>query len=194
MEKIFHKFLIPVKPDSINKVCSYGKKDGDVMNMKLKWEKIARNYLRRAIAANELPIKFEGKIGVHFKLFFELERERDGDNYTLMCKGILDAFVKEGMIPDDNYKYVDDNGRRINIDRDQSRVEVHIIEKIKGGNFININYGQQRTIQGGQLGTSIIGQCEDRGSERSAEGLADQTGQYSDASESAPAEQAHNDG
>lgn len=144
MIKNYLKFVVPVRPDSINKVCQYGKKGGDVIQMKHKWEKIARIYIRRAIVDGELPEYFDGKIGVHFKLFFELERQRDGDNYTLMCKGILDAFVKEGMIEDDNYTHVDDNGRRFAIDKDQSRVEVHIVEKVEEDKSITQNYGEKK--------------------------------------------------
>jgi len=140
MEKNFYKFVIPVKPDSINKVCQFGKTGGDIIKMKHKWEKIAMTYIARARDSGDLPESFFGKIGVHFKLFFEYERQRDGDNYALMCKGILDAFVKSQMIEDDNYTHVDDNGRRFEIDKDQSRVEVHITEKLHGNNIVQINY------------------------------------------------------
>jgi len=136
--KNYYKLIIPVNPDSINKVVKYGKKDGDVVVLKRKWEHLGISYIRRAIDDRTLPEKFNGRIGVHFKLIFETERERDGDNYTLMCKGILDAFVLEKMIKDDNYKFVDDNGRRFRVDKERPSVEVYITETITDRDVVSI--------------------------------------------------------
>jgi len=140
LHKNHYKFVIPKNPDSINKVVKYGKKNGDVVGLKRKWEKLALIYLRKARDDGDLPEKFVGKIGVHFKLIFETERERDGDNYTLMCKGVLDAFVMERMIRDDNYKYVDDNGRRFQVEGDRGRVEMYITETITDRDVVSIQY------------------------------------------------------
>ena len=195
MKKNLYKFVIPVKPDSINKVCQYGKKDGDLVKMKHKWEDIARIYIRKAKDDQTLPEHFNGKIGIHFKLFFELERQRDGDNYTLMCKGILDAFVMEKMIEDDNYTHVVDIGRRFEIDRDRSRVEVHITEKVEGINSLNEIYGKPRKIQrDGDKHSALLGCHNYLRNEGNLDRLATKNGADSNASESAEASSHTNDG
>jgi len=141
MEKNKYKIIIPVSPDSINKVATYGKKEGDVVVLKHKWQKLAYTILEEKINAGDLPNKFKGKIGVFFKLFFETSRQRDGDNYEAMCKGVIDALVYLKMIKDDNTEFVDDDGRRLRVEKDRPRVEVVITEKIKDEDLISINYG-----------------------------------------------------
>jgi len=143
--KNYYKLIIPVKPDSINRVVKYGKKEGDIVHLKRKWEKITMRYIERFIVDNELPLKFKGIIGVHFKLFFETRRERDGDNYSLMCKGILDAFVALSLLPDDNYNYVEDNGRRLVVDPERPRVEIYITEKVPKDKIVSLkDYGEYK--------------------------------------------------
>ena len=87
--------------------------------------------IEQAIANEELPSRFKGRIGVFFKLFFSTHRGRDGDNYSAMCKGIIDAMVQKNMIKDDNSDYVDDDGRRLRVDPERPRAEVYIKEKNK---------------------------------------------------------------
>lgn len=140
MHKVFHKIIIPLSPDSINKVTKYGKTDGDVLQLKKKWERIMISRINELHAEGSLPERFRGVIGVHFKLFFEFNRTRDDDNYTLMCKGILDAFVRTDMIEDDNNQFVQDNGRRLSVDPERPRVEVHIVEKIPDDRVATIGY------------------------------------------------------
>lgn len=143
--KNYYKLVIPVKPDSINRVVKYGKKEGDIVHLKRKWEKITMRYIERFIDDEILPIRFKGVIGVHFKLYFETNRERDGDNYSLMCKGMLDAFVAQNMLPDDNYHYVEDNGRRLIVDSERPRVEVYITEKIPADQVVSLkDYGKYK--------------------------------------------------
>jgi len=195
MIKEHYKLIIPVKPDSINQVCTYGKKGGDILKLKHKWEKIAIGYIKRARVEMVLPEEFHGKIGVHFKLFFEQRRERDGDNYTLMCKGILDAFVKDGMIIDDNHKYVDDNGRRMKIDKDRPRVEVHITEKVDDNKFVSISdYASSKTQSHSKNKSE---QCRADGNIRiqgSIGNLADQISEAVDAPKSLEATTTSNNG
>jgi len=136
--KNHYKITIPVRPDSINRVVKYGKKEGDIVHLKRKWEKITMRYIDEALLNQELPKKFKGIIGVHFKLYFETMRERDGDNYSLMCKGILDAFVALNLIRDDNFHYVEDNGRRLEIDAERPRVDVYITEKVPDDQIVSI--------------------------------------------------------
>lgn len=140
MRKIHYKFTIPVTPDSINKVTKYGKTDGDVLHLKKKWEKIAIMQLQHEINEGRLPKEFKGVIGLHFKLYFEFSRTRDDDNYTLMCKGILDAFVRVGLIEDDSNEFVKDNGRRLIVDPDHPRVDVYITEHIADEAIPDLKY------------------------------------------------------
>jgi len=132
------KIVIPFSPDSINRVITYGKKEGDIVVLKHKWQKLAHLAIDTALEDGNLPPKFKGKIGVLFKCYFEYHRNRDGDNYTAMCKGIIDALVQKRMIKDDNSEYVDDNGRRLLVDDDRPRVEVFITERIPGNELVSL--------------------------------------------------------
>lgn len=138
MEVNNYKIIIPVSPDSINKVIRFGKTENDIVKLKKKWEKIAMIFLEQAIDDYKLPKKFVGRTAFFFKLFFETHRERDGDNYAAMCKGIIDACVQLKLLPDDNHNFVDDDGRRLRIDHDRPRVEVYIKEKNADGKFANL--------------------------------------------------------
>lgn len=135
--------LIPVSPDSINKVITYGKKEGDIVVLKHKWQKLSHIIIDDAIAAGDLPVRFKGRVAFFFRLYFETSRQRDGDNYEAMCKGIIDAFVQKRLIKDDNSSIVDDDGRRLRVDKDRPRVEVYIKEKIKDGDLVSINYDEK---------------------------------------------------
>lgn len=138
-----YKLLIPVAPDSINKVVTYGKKEGDILVLKHKWQKETHTWIDIAQNKGELPMKFKGRIAFFFKLYFATKRERDGDNYAAMCKGIIDAFVQKRLIADDSAEYVDDDGRRLRLDPDQPRVEVYINEKIPDNDLVLIQYGHR---------------------------------------------------
>jgi len=133
-----YKFIIPYSPDSINSVVTYGKKEGDIVVLKHKWQKLAHTEIERAIAAGDLPTKFKGRVAFFFKLYFETIRSRDGDNYASMCKGIIDAFAQKRLIPDDNAEFVDDDGRRLRVDPERPRVEVYIREKIPGNSLVEV--------------------------------------------------------
>lgn len=141
-----YKLVIPYAPDSINQVVTYGKKEGDILSLKHKWQKVTHTIVDQALWDGGLPSKFKGRISVFFKLYFKTERQRDGDNYAAMCKGIIDAFVQKRLIVDDNSEYVDDDGRRLRIDPERPRVEVYIREKIPGNELIKIKpYEQYHT-------------------------------------------------
>lgn len=146
MQKNFYRFTIPYSPDSINKVITYGKKEGDIVMLKHKWQRMAHTIIEQELAARRLPTKFQGRIGVFFKLYFSTHRGRDGDNYAAMCKGIIDAFVQKNMIEDDNSDFVDDDGRRLRIDPERPRCEVYITEKIPGNKLVNILPYEPRAI------------------------------------------------
>lgn len=133
-----YKLVLPYAPDSINKVMTYGKKEGDIVVLKHKWQKLAHTYIEQAIANGDLPTRFKGRIAVFFKLYFATHRGRDGDNYSAMCKGVIDALVQKNLIPDDNSKYVDDDGRRLRVDSERPRAEVFIKEMIKDDSLVSI--------------------------------------------------------
>lgn len=152
-----YKILIPVSPDSINKVITYGKKEGDIVILKHKWQKLTHLIIDEHIASGQLPIKFKGRISFFFRLYFETSRQRDGDNYEAMCKGIIDAFVQKRLIKDDNSSIVDDDGRRLRLDKHRPRVEVYIKEKIKDEELISINYEQKFNLKANRQHRQSIG-------------------------------------
>lgn len=135
-----YKLIIPVSPDSINKVFAYGAQERDITALKRKWERIAVAFITDAIEEGALPDKFKGRVAFRFWLYFEHKRTRDGDNYAAMCKGIVDAFTAMQLIPDDNSEFVDDDGRRLRIDRERPRVEVSIKEKLNDEDVVDIDY------------------------------------------------------
>jgi len=135
-----YKLIVPYSPDSINRVGTYGKKDGDVVVLKHKWQKIAHTLIDIARADGTLPEKFKGRVAFFFKLYFTTNRERDGDNYEAMCKGVIDAFVQKRMIKDDSAQYVDDDGRRLRVDPERPRAEVYIREKIPDDELVSLNF------------------------------------------------------
>jgi Holliday junction resolvase RusA-like endonuclease len=138
MQTNIYRLTIPFAPDSINKVITYGKKEGDIVVLKHKWQKIAHTVIESAINDYQLPIKFKGRVAFFFKLYFTTSRDRDGDNYEAMCKGIIDAFVQKKMIKDDSARYVDDDGRRLRVDHERPRVEIIIKEKITDEKLVGI--------------------------------------------------------
>lgn len=135
-----YKLIIPVSPDSINQVVTFGKKDGDVVALKHKWQKIAHTFIADALNEEMLPTKFRGRVAFFFKLYFATTRARDGDNYEMMCKGIIDAFVQKRMIEDDSCFFVDDDGRRLIVDSERPRVVIYIKEKIPEADLVEIDY------------------------------------------------------
>lgn len=140
-----YHLLIPVSPDSINTVIMFGKREGDIVILKHKWQKLACLYIEEAIVNGFLPSKFKGRIAVKFKLYFETIRARDGDNYEAMCKGIIDALVVKRLIKDDNASFVDDDGRRLRVDKERPRVELFIREMIKDNLLVTIKeYGNSK--------------------------------------------------
>lgn len=143
MQLNHYKLTIPYSPDSINSVITYGKKEGDILVLKHKWQKLTHILIEQAIAERKLPEKFHGRVAFFFKIYFQTKRNRDGDNYTAMCKGIIDAFVQKRLIFDDSSEYVDDDGRRLRIDVDRPRVDIYIKEKIEDDHLVEIKpYGQ----------------------------------------------------
>lgn len=124
----------------------FGRKEADITQLKKKWERIAITFIEEAQINGELPDRFHGKISVFFKLYFSMVRNRDGDNYEAMCKGITDALVVKRLVLDDNSNIIDDDGRRLRIDPERPRVEVLIKEKLPDGSLVSIdNYHRYET-------------------------------------------------
>jgi len=134
-----YKLIIPTIPDSINDIASFGASYYDIRSMKKKWQDIAEHAIIDAVSNKDLPERFAGKIGIFFRLIFEHRRRRDDDNYYLMCKGIIDAFTKCGLIEDDNSEAVGFNGIRVQVDADRPGVFIYITEKIKDVDAVNLD-------------------------------------------------------
>lgn len=128
MNQNVYDIVIPVPPNSINEIVSFGSQFSDIRSLKKKWEKIAMHYLQELIDTEYLPEYFTGIIGVRFFIYFEKYRKRDGDNYYLMCKGIIDSMVELGLVEDDNSEIVKFDGIRCYVDKERPRVVVKIIE------------------------------------------------------------------
>src|SRR5680860_111467 len=128
MEENQYDIIIPVEPNSINEIVSFGSQFSDIRSLKKKWQEIATFYLQEKIDSGDLPEFFTGIIGIRFFIYFEKRRKRDEDNYYLMCKGIVDSMVELGLVEDDNSEIVKFDGIRCYIDRDQPRVLISIIE------------------------------------------------------------------
>lgn len=70
-------------------------------------------------------IHFDAPVRLKFR-WFEPNRRRDLDNVAFAKKFILDALVKNGVLPDDGPKYVIGFTDEFFIDKDHPRVEVDI--------------------------------------------------------------------
>ena len=60
--------------------------------------------------------------------WYEPNAKRDIDNITFAVKFILDGLVKSGYIENDSQRYVKSIEHIVDIDRDNPRVEVEVIE------------------------------------------------------------------
>ena len=119
---------IPVTPESLNEVMTFGATTADVMQIKKKWEKLAISYFREAQTEGTLPEIFKGKIEVRVNVHFEVMRIRDQDNYFFVAKGIIDAIKRLGMVEDDNSNVVDFGGIYFFKDKYSPRVVVQILD------------------------------------------------------------------
>ena len=127
-----YKLIIPTSPDSINKVITYGKKRRRHCCFKAQVAKDSSLFLlRKQYQKIFCQLNLKGALLSFLNYILKLERTRDSDNYEAMCKGIIDAFVQKRLVKDDSSKYVDDDGRRLRVDRDRPRVEIYIKDKLK---------------------------------------------------------------
>lgn len=129
-------FTIPYQPDSFNQV--YFGKRGEMTEMKLRWEERTATVLESLMIEKVLPHRMNGVAEFFFKLYFETQRNRDEDNYHLIIKGIMDAFVTVGILKDDCSKYALQNGARIYIDPERPRIEVFIVNRYEDHDYTSI--------------------------------------------------------
>ncbi len=131
-----YKIIIPYQPDSFNQV--YFGKNREVSDLKLRWEHRMTTVLENQVREHNLPYKIKGISEFFFKLYFETHRTRDADNYYLITKGIMDAFVTTNIIKDDSSKYALHNGMRVFIDPERPRIEVFIKNIYEEEQYISI--------------------------------------------------------
>lgn len=78
--------------------------------------------------AKKLP-KY-GKVNITI-IWYEPNEKRDPDNVQAGCKFILDGLVKAGTIPNDTRRYIKSITHIPELDRENPRVEVEIIDTEK---------------------------------------------------------------
>lgn len=61
--------------------------------------------------------------------WYEPNRKRDKDNIASAKKFILDALVKTSILPNDNWKYIKGFSDYFDVDKNNPRIEVEIIEQ-----------------------------------------------------------------
>lgn len=86
-------------------------------------EKIIARYIKKALETGELkPVSEPCNVRIDW---YEKTKRRDADNIQSSQKFILDALVSNGVLPDDNRKYVMQIYHRIH-DSDENKVSVTI--------------------------------------------------------------------
>lgn len=126
-----------MKDSKINKFVIHGRLDG--LNEYTKANR-ASAYVGNALKQrNEKAVKFairEAKVSrvikypINLKItWYEPNSRRDVDNIFFAVKFILDALVESEIIENDSQKYVKGITHDVDVDRNNPRVEVEIIEK-----------------------------------------------------------------
>ena len=72
-------------------------------------------------------VKFEGQVQMDFTWYCK-DRRQDPDNICFAKKFILDALVKCGTIPNDNWRYIKGFTDTFEVDSENPRIEVLIRE------------------------------------------------------------------
>lgn len=65
--------------------------------------------------------------------WYEMDRRRDIDNITYSIKFCLDSLVKAKILIDDSQKYVTQINNKVEVDKENPRIEVEIIERSNDG-------------------------------------------------------------
>ena len=145
-----YTLIIPYGPDSLNQ--HYFGTRQEMMDLKLRWEQRTITVLEQATAERLIPYRFTGTAEFFFRLYFENPRNRDLDNYFLIVKGIMDAFVTTAIVKDDNYRYVLQNGMRIFLDPERPRIELDITHRYDDRDYVSI--AKARTDEAGAVTTA----------------------------------------
>lgn len=61
--------------------------------------------------------------------WYERDRRRDIDNITYGIKFCLDSLVKTNILIDDSQKYVTQINNRVEVDKENPRIEIEIVER-----------------------------------------------------------------
>lgn len=77
--------------------------------------------------AKKLPAYGKADIEI---VWYEPNRRRDIDNISCGAKFILDGLVMGGVIKDDSQRYVRSISHRVEVDKDNPRVEINIEEAL----------------------------------------------------------------
>jgi Holliday junction resolvase RusA-like endonuclease len=84
--------------------------------------------VRRALARARIQT-LTAPITVSVTWYAPDARRRDSDALDFTKKAILDALVKTGRIPDDDWRHVRSSTTAIELDRDHPRIEITITEE-----------------------------------------------------------------
>lgn len=118
------RFVIKGKLDGLNdytKACRSNRMAG--AQMKTKNERIITAYIWQQLRG----VKFKGRVALLFH-WYEPNRKRDMDNIAFAKKFILDALVENSVIQSDGWRGVAGFSDLFEIDKDNPRIEVEIIE------------------------------------------------------------------
>lgn len=121
---LYVSFSIPRRLPGLNEYTLAGRSNRYAQAaMKQRAQEKVENEIRR-----QIPHSYFKKCAV-FITWYEKDRRRDIDNITFATKFILDALVNQKVIPDDSQKYVTWIIHDVQVDRDNPRIEVHLIEE-----------------------------------------------------------------
>lgn len=92
--------------------------------MKAESERLIRACIRKQLGKIKLkpPVFFD-------YLFIEKDRRRDKSNISAYARKVIeDSVVKEGLLPNDGWKEIDDYHDSFAVDKDNPRIEMTLIE------------------------------------------------------------------
>lgn len=120
------KLVIKNRLPSLNEYTSANRGDrGKYVGAKMKkdTENLINLYIKEQIKRTQVktPVK------LHIR-WYEPNSRRDADNIVFAKKFILDALVKNKVIPNDNQKHVKGFSEEVLVDKDNPRIEVEICE------------------------------------------------------------------
>lgn len=136
----YEKIILPYSPESINSVISYGVFGRGIVELKKRWQDIAKQYIADAVQEGILPERIRQMAIFRFKMYFEKRIKRDEDNYFVIAKAIIDEFVNQGIIEDDSSEYCHFAGSYLFCDKERPRVEIEVEERVDEDSLVQITY------------------------------------------------------